>query len=155
MVTSNALPIFMLMCMCKTEAIDDEAVEMLTLNVTKVTEFGNSWQHVFYFIQLFMLLERKVNTEHSINHVPNHREYRSSFSQDKAAGISSSHQCWKVRLELSQVLCFIQGSWSLYERCVLNKEFVCNSFSKYASWKMCCQSFVKINNIASTLPCEE
>jgi hypothetical protein len=42
MVTSNALPIFMLMCMCKTEAIDDEAVEMLTLNVTKVTEFGNS-----------------------------------------------------------------------------------------------------------------
>jgi hypothetical protein len=30
------------MCLLKTEAIDDEAVEMLTLNFTNVTTFGNS-----------------------------------------------------------------------------------------------------------------
>lgn len=79
-VASNALPVFMLMCLWRTKVMDNEVVEMLTQSVTKVTKFG---------IPDCMFITSSgclCTTEHSTNHVPKLSEYNIAISQGKSAG---------------------------------------------------------------------
>jgi len=74
---------------------------------------------------------------------PNTENIRAHLTKAKVLGISSSHQCWNMRLELSQVLCFIQDSWSLCEKyCVLN-EFILQFFCKICILEEMLPYFIK------------
>jgi hypothetical protein len=83
-------------------------------------------------------------------------KYQIQFSQGKIAGnfLFTSVLEHDTGAHLSPVLRTGQLV-IVYKNIVLKNEFICNSSTKYASWKKCCHSFVKKkNNIPSTLLCE-